>query len=130
MNYLIVEKSTWGDNLSTLCASLKSSRKDYIALYRKSLNQRRPTLTDVLIAEHDLETLDKATKPAWWSEVQHLVKTHGLTEIKDVVAYGDIHSLGTMAEDIIQSEYCTLIDLEDFRVDAYPNGYSVYSRKF
>lgn len=134
-SYLVVNKSDYTDNLGLLTASLKSSKKSYITFSDPKI-VHRAVLKTVLIPEIELESLDKAVKPAYWNVLQILKSDKGFEKVTfgkpDIVSkYGNIHSFGLSDEDDLSGvmKWHNLND-NDIKVASMPNKYCIITKKF
>lgn len=122
-------------SLGSLCASLKSSKKPYVAYSDKSIVSRA-VIGLVSIEESDLEKLDKVHKPTWWHQLQS-VKSDNLREAQNSFEDLEIFQFGFMSGrntpsnlelKRIEKEYN--LDLTEFRLTELPNGYCTLTKRF
>ena len=134
--FLVVTKKDYHDNLGLLTASLKSSKKGYITFSDPSI-VHRAIIKTVLVPAVELESLDKAVKPAYWNTLQTLLIDKGFEDIvfkKDedsINKLGNLHSIGLPDEDeLVKVMKWHNLSESDAKVVSLPNKYCIITKKF
>lgn len=121
-------------SLGSLCASLKSSKKPYVAYSDKSI-PNRAIIGMVAIDEEVLEKLEKVSKPLWWNQLQKVkdqVKDYQKEfEGLEVFQFGFLSSGDAQTgQKLLELEREFGVDSGEFRLVQQPNGYCTLTKKF